>query len=153
MQNKVNLSNITVNDIANAKSNEFAGFAVCPAGMHDFKILNFNETDGFNQIEVQEGTTKYRFFYNYCLRGTDQLDADLLNWMKSLATIPVQPNTTFQEITNSAIGRTYKIETYTYTSKSGKNAGKEVAAIQWKTLPEPVIINDVTEIAEQELPF
>ena len=141
----VSLHDILVSDIANAKTG--INDEVLPAGTYVAKVLSFTEEEHYNYIALEINKKRFNFFYNYYLRDTTDLDANLLNWLKALATIPVNEKTNFLDITNSAIGSSYRIEIYNYTSKSGKNAGKEQHAINFRTLP----ILETVEIEEEEL--
>lgn len=145
------LNNITVADLGSAKQRENTGFTVCPPGVHVAKLLSFNEEENYNYVSLEIDGKKFNFFYNYFVRGTSDLDADVLNWIISLSTIPTTDTTSLTEITNSAIGNSYKIEVYNYTSKTGKSAGKLQHAIQFSTKPELVVV----EIEEEEftLPY
>ena len=145
----VSLNDILVSDIANAKTG--INDEILPAGTYVAKVLNFTEEEHYNYIALEINKKRFNFFYNYYLRDTTDLDANLLNWLKALATIPVNEKTNFQDITNSAIGSSYRIEIYNYTSKSGKNTGKEQHAINFKTLPTLETVE--IEEEELELPF
>lgn len=145
-----NLSNITIADLDTAQSN-VTEQQILPAGKYVAKVLGFTEEENYNYVSLEINGVKYNFFYNYFLKDSDVLNADVLNWIISLATIPVGENTSLIEISNSAIGSSYNIEIYNYTSKSGKNAGKEQHAIQFRTKPEIVVVDITTE--EFELPY
>lgn len=147
---KMTLADILLKDSANAKSQEFVS-EVLPAGKHVAKILGFTEEDTYQYVSVEIDKKKFNFFYNYFLRGTTDLDADLINWIKALATIPVNESTSLLEIANSAIGSSYTITVYNYVSKKGKNAGKTQHAIQFKELPVHETVVITTE--DIELPF
>lgn len=145
----VSLNDILVSDIANAKTG--INDEILPAGTYVAKVLSFTEEEHYNYVSLEINKKRFNFFYNYYLRDTTDLDANLLNWLKALATIPVNEKTNFLDITNSAIGSSYRIEIYNYTSKSGKNAGKEQHAINFKTLPTLETVE--IEEEELELPF
>lgn len=141
-----NLSNIKVADLGTAKQRPNTNaFAVCPSGVHVAKVLGFFEGDTYNTVSLEIDGTKYNFFYDYMLRDGSAFDADVLNWIISLATIPVTDSTGLMEIANSAIGSSYKIEIYNYTAKTGKNAGKLQHAIQFSTKPELTVVDIQTE--------
>lgn len=146
-----NLANISVSDLGTAKQRENTGFKVCPPGLHTARVIAFNEEENYNYVSLEINGAKYNFFYNYFLRNSQDFDADVLNWIISLSTIPVTDATSLQEIANSAIGSSYKIEIYNYTSKTGKNAGKLQHAIQFTTKPEMVAVE--IEEEEYELPY
>lgn len=148
---KPSLKDILVKDLANAKQPEGYATDILPSGTYSAKIIGFTEEDTYQYVTVEINKKRYNFFYNYFIRNTTDLNADVINWIKALATIQVTDNTTMLEIANSAIGSTYKIEIYNYVSKTGKNAGKTQHAISFKTLP---VIETVTiETEELELPF
>ena len=98
----VSLNDILVSDIANAKTG--INDEILPAGTYVAKVLNFTEEEHYNYITLEINKKRFNFFYNYYLRDTTDLDANLLNWLKALATIPVNEKTNFLDITNSAIG-------------------------------------------------
>ena len=79
------------------------------------------------------------------MKDTDVFNADVLNWIIGLSTIPVSDKTSLLDITNSSIGSSYKIEIYNYTPKTGKNAGKPQHGIQFSTKPELVVVEIGTE--------
>ena len=145
-----NLANITIADLQGAESKSFEA-PILQAGKYTAKVLGFTEEENYNYVSLEINGTKYNFFYNYFLKDTDTFDADVLNWIISLSTIPVVENTSLIEVTNSAIGSSYTIEIYNYTPKTGKNAGKPQHAIQFKTKPELTVVEVQTE--EFELPF
>lgn len=145
-----NLANISVKDLEGAESVSMEK-PVLPAGMHKAKVLAFVEEETYNYVSLEVDGVKYNFFYDYFLRDTDKFNADVLSWIISLATIPVNDDTSLIDITNSAIGSTYEIEIYNYTPKTGKNAGKPQHAIQYKTKPELTVVEIQTE--DFELPF
>lgn len=154
MSNKPSLKDVLLKDLATAKTPEGANTEILPAGEYRAKILGFVEEETYQYVAVEIDKKKYNFFYNYFIKDTTDLDANLINWIKALATIPVDDNTTLLTIANSALGNTYKITIYNYVSKSGKNAGKQQHAIRFGTLP--VIDNvDITEevIETLDLPF
>ena len=145
-----NLSTLTMADLTNAEAKQTEA-RVCPAGEHEAKVLGFTEEETYNYVSLEINGVKYNFFYNYFLRDSDKLDKDLLDWIISLAQIPVTESTSFIDITNSAIGCTFKIETYNYVSKTGKNAGKQQHGINFRKKPELVVVEIQSE--EFELPF
>ena len=145
-----NLSNITVADLATAKQQPNTP-RVCPEGEHVAKVLGFVEEETYNYVSLEINGVKYNFFYNYFLKDSDELNAEVLNWIVSLSTVPVTETTSLIEITNSAIGSSYKIKIRNYTSKTGKNAGNMQHAIDFSFKPELVVVEVQTE--EFELPF
>lgn len=149
MQNP-SLKDILLKDAANAQSPEFKNEVLVP-GTYSAKILGFTEEDTYQYVTVEINKKKFNFFYNYYLKDTTVLNADLINWIKTLATIPVDENTSLLAIANSAIGSTYKITIYNYTSKTGKNAGKVQHAISFSDLPVMETVEIVNE--DLELPF
>lgn len=148
----VNLSKILAGDVKNAKT----GFknAVLEPGTYVGKLLGFTEEDNYQFVTFLINGSKYNFFYNYFIYDTQDLDANLINWITKLATIPVDAKTSLLEIANSAVGSSYRIEIYNYTSKSGKNAGKTQHSIRFSTMPikEEVVI-ETEEISIEDLPF
>lgn len=148
----VNLSKILAGDVKNAKT----GFKneVLEPGTYVGKLLGFTEEDNYQFVTFLINGSKYNFFYNYFIYDTQDLDANLINWITKLATIPVTDKTSLLEIANSAVGSSYRIEIYNYTSKSGKNAGKAQHAIRFSTTPikEEVVI-ETEEISIEDLPF
>mgnify|MGYP003289303374 CR=1 FL=1 len=145
-----NLANITIADLGTAQSKTMEK-PIVPAGMHTAKVLGFVEEENYNYVSLEINGVKHNFFYNYFLKDTDTFDADVLNWIISLATCPVTETTSLIDITNSAIGSSYKIEVYNYTPKTGKNAGKPQHGIQFSTKPELVVVEISTE--EFVLPY
>jgi len=146
MSNKPNLKDILVKDAASAKTVDYIQ-EVLPAGEYLAKIIGFTEEETYQYVTVEIDKKKYNFFYNYLIRDTQDLDGNTINWIKALATIEVDDNTTLLEIANSAIGSTYKITVYNYVAKSGKNKGNEQHAISFRDLP----VLDETVIEEEEL--
>lgn len=145
------LKDILLKDIAKAKTSESAIPDTLAPGDYVAKILGFTEEETYQYVSVEIDKVRYNFFYNYYLKDTTDLNADLINWIKALATIKVDDNTSLLEIANSAIGSSYKITIYNYMSKSGKNAGKNQHAISFRDLP---IIETVTiEEEDLELPY
>ena len=148
----VNLSKILAGDIKNAKT----GFKdrVLDPGFYVGKLLGFTEEDTYQFVTFLINGSKYNFFYNYFIYDTQDLDANVINWITKLATVPVDDKTSLLEIANSAVGSSYKIEIYNYTSKSGKNAGKVQHAIRFSTMPvkEEVVI-ETEELSIEDLPF
>lgn len=145
-----NLANITIADLENAETKSVEA-QVCPAGEHVAKVLAFVEEETYNYVSLEINGVKYNFFYNYFLKDSDKFNADVLNWIIGLSTIPVTDTTSLIDITNSAIGSSYKVEIYNYVSKTGKNAGKTQHGIQFSKKPELVVVEVQTE--EFELPF
>ena len=149
--NKPSLKDILLQDAASAKTGGTIVNEILAPGVYVAKILGFTEEETFQYISVEINKKKHNFFYNYYLKDTTDLDANLINWIKALATIPVNEKTSLLEIANSAIGSSFKITIYNYVSKAGKNAGKTQHAISFKDLP---VIETVTIEAEEiELPF
>lgn len=145
-----NLANITIADLGDAQTRNVEK-PIVPAGMHTAKVLGFVEEENYNYVSLEIEGVKHNFFYNYFLRDTDVFDADVLNWIIGLSTIPVTESTSLIDITNSAIGSSYKIEIYNYTPKTGKNAGKLQHGIQFSTKPELVVVEITSE--EFVLPY
>lgn len=150
MSNNRNLATITIADLAGAQTRTKEN-PIVPAGIHTAKVLGFVEEETYNYVSLEINGAKHNFFYNYFLRDTDTFDKDVLDWIISLATIAVNEKTSLIDITNSAIGSSYKIEIYNYVSKTGKNAGKTQHAIRFETKPELVVVEISTE--EFELPY
>lgn len=148
---KPTLKDILLQDTASAKTSDGMVNAVLKPGTYTAKILAFVEEDTYQYVSVEINNTRYNFFYNYYLYNTTDLDANLINWIKALATIPTTATTSLLDIANSAIGNSYKIEVYNYTSKNGKNAGKTQHAISFKTLPVIETVEIQTEVIS--LPF
>lgn len=147
---KPSLKDILLKDAANAQKQEFQN-EILPPGEYSAKILGFTEEDTYQYITVEINKKRFNFFYNYYLKDTTILNADLINWIKALATIPTDENTSLLTIANSAIGSTYRITIYNYTSKTGKNAGKVQHAISFSHLP---VIETAEIVSEDlELPF
>lgn len=146
---KPNLKDLLAKDSENAV--ERPGFDNTPLepGTYTMKIISFNEEENYNMLIVEIDKKKYNFFYNYYIYGTTDLDKNLIDWIKGLATIPVTPETSLLDIANSAIGSSYEVTVYNYTTKSGKNAGKKQHAIDFKTLP--VLSTNQVNIQEDEL--
>jgi len=154
MSNKPSLKDVLLKDLATAKAPEGANTEILPAGEYRAKILGFVEEETYQYVSVEINKKKYNFFYNYFIKDTTDLDANLINWIKALATIPVDDNTSLLTIANSALGNTYKITIYNYVSKSGKNAGKQQHAIRFGTLPVIDNTNITEEVIETlDLPF
>ena len=145
-----NLANITINDLAGAETRNMDK-PIVPPGIHVAKVLGFVEEENYNYVSLEINGVKQNFFYNYFIKDTDKFDADVLQWIISLATIPVKENTPLISITNSAIGSSYKVEVYNYTPKTGKNAGKPQHGIRFSTKPELVVVEVQTE--EFVLPY
>lgn len=147
---KPSLKDILLKDVANAQKQEFNNEILAP-GEYSAKILGFTEEDTYQYITVEINKKKFNFFYNYYLKDTTVLNADLINWIKALATIPIDENTSLLTIANAAIGSTYRITIYNYTSKTGKNAGKVQHAISFSDLPAIETVEIVNETLE--LPY
>lgn len=145
-----NLANISVKDLQGAETISMDK-PIVPAGTHKAKVLGFTEEESYNYVSLEIDGVKHNFFYNYFLKDTDKFNADVLNWIIGLSTIPVKEDTSLIDITNSAIGSTYDVEIYNYTPKTGKNAGKPQHAIQFRTKPELTVVEVETE--DFELPF
>lgn len=148
--NSRNLANITMADLGTAQTRNMDK-PIVPAGMHVAKVLGFTEEENYNYVSLEIDGVKHNFFYNYFLKDTDTFDADVLQWIIGLATIPVEESTSLIEISNSAIGSSYEIEIYNYTPKTGKNAGKPQHGIQFSTKPKLTVVTVETE--EYELPY
>lgn len=152
---KVSMQDILMEDLKDAKTTEYVNVVLAP-GKYNAQILEFVEKDTFNYVSVMIDGKKHNFFYNYTLKDSDVLNADVLNWMKALATIQTTPKTPFLEITNSSIGSTYEIEVYNYVSKTGKNAGKTQDAINFRELPVLQTVDATVpgiDVVEDDLPF
>lgn len=145
-----NLANITINDLAGAETRNMDK-PIVPPGIHVAKVLGFVEEENYNYVSLEINGVKQNFFYNYFIKDTDKFDADVLQWIINLSTIPVKEDTPLIAVTNSAIGSSYKIEIYNYTPKTGKNAGKTQHGIRFSTKPELVVVEVQTE--EFVLPY
>lgn len=145
-----NLKDIILGDLAAAVTPDSTP-VVLPAGVHTMKILGFTEEPTYSYVTVEVDRRKFNFFYNFLIRDTNNLNAEVINWFKELATVTTTEKTTLLEIANSAIGSSYEIEVYNYVSKSGKNAGTTQHAIKFSTLP--VLAVNTVEIEELELPI
>ena len=86
--NSRNLANITMADLGTAQTRNMDK-PIVPAGMHVAKVLGFTEEENYNYVSLEIDGVKHNFFYNYFLRDTDTFDADVLQWIIGLATIPV----------------------------------------------------------------
>jgi hypothetical protein len=150
--NKPSLKDILIKDANNAKvqTGGIVNETLAP-GEYIAKVLGFTEEEAYQYISLEINKKKFNFFYNYYIRGTNDLDGALVNWIKALATIPVKDDTSLLEIANSAIGSSYKITIYNYVSKTGKNAGKTQHSISFKD--KPVLETTTIEAEEVELPF
>lgn len=144
---RISLTNLNVKDIKNAKTQGGYVDEILPAGDYSAKFLGYTEEETYSFFKLVINGKNYNMFYNLLLRDSSDIDANVLNWIKGLATITVTDDTSFTDILQSAVGCTYKINIYNYTSKSGKNAGKTQHAINFKQLP---VIQNV-EIEEEEL--
>ena len=145
-----NLANITIADLGTAQTKNVER-PIVPAGMHVAKVLGFVEEETYNYVSLEIDGVKHNFFYNYFLKDTDTLDADVLNWIVGLSTIAVKEDTSLIDISNSAIGSSYEIEIYNYTPKTGKNAGKPQHGIQFSTTPKLTVVEIQSE--EFVLPY
>lgn len=150
--NKPSLKDILSKDASTAKvaAGNIVNEVLAP-GTYLAKVLGFTEEENYQYVSLEINKKKFNFFYNYYLRGTTDLDGNLINWIKALATIPVKEDTTLLEIANSAIGSTFKVTIYNYVSKTGKNAGKTQHALSFKD--KPVLETTTIESEEVELPF
>lgn len=149
----MSLADVRVSNFGSAKKKEGAGFAPCPAGKHNAKLIGVVEEETYNMIKLMIDGKQYNFFFNLFIYGTDDLNLDVLNWFKALATIPTNDNTSLLEIINSAIGYTYEVEVYNYTPKTGKNAGKLQDGIQFSTVPKMVTADIEEEDLSDDLPY
>lgn len=149
---KPTLKDILLKDAVTAKSPGTGIAATLTPGTYIAKIINFEEKESYQYVTVEINKKRYNFFYNYYIYQTTDLNLEVINWIKALATIPVDENTSLLQIANSSYGSSYKIEVYNYISKTGKNAGKTQHAISFKDLPivETVVI-ETEEI--DALPF
>jgi hypothetical protein len=144
------LQDILLKDAANAKVQDFENEVLAP-GEYIAKVIAFVEEESYQYVTLEIDKKRYNFFYNYYLFGTTDLDGNLINWIKALATIPTTEQTSLLEIANSAIGSSYKITLYNYVGKTGKNAGKTLHAISFRDVP---VIQTVTiEEEDLDLPF
>lgn len=151
--NMNSLSTLKVSDLEKAGTNT-AEFKTCPAGTHLAKVISFTEEENYNFISLEIDKVKYNFFYSYTLKDSDQLNADVINWILALSTIPVTPDTHLLEITNSAIGRTYEVEIRNYTSKTGKHAGELQHSIDFKVKPTLSTVEVSSENVDvEDFPF
>lgn len=148
---KPSLKDILIKDANTAKTQGGIVNEVLPPGTYLAKVLGFTEEEAYQYVSVEINKKKFNFFYNYYLRNTTDLDANLISWIKSLATVPVKDSTSLLEIANSAIGSTFKITIYNYISKTGKNAGKTQHAVSFKD--KPVLETTTIETEQVELPF
>lgn len=148
---KPNLSNILVADEKNAKSSEFINETL-PAGEYMAKLVGFTEEDTYQFFSFEINGKTYNFFYNYYIKDTTDYNLELIVWIKALATIQFNEQTNLLDIVNSAIGSTYKITLYNYTSKTGKNAGKQQHAISFSDVPvvQSVQVNATVDDTEDE---
>lgn len=145
------LKDILIKDLDVAKKPAGGEFTILTPGEYVAKVISFTEEENYQYITVEIDKKRYNFFYNYFNWGTTDLNYNLIDWVKGLATVPVTETMNLLEIANSAIGNSYKITVYNYPSKSGKNAGKIQHAIDFKVVPELQIVEIVTE--ELELPY
>lgn len=148
------LKDILVKEEANAVKRVSSVNQVLTPGEYNMKILGFIEEENYSYISVECQGRKYNFFYNL-FNKEGQLDLNTLTWIKNLATCTVGPDTSLLDIVNSAVGATYNVKVYNYTSKTGKNAGKTQHAIDFNVAPT-LQINDVTSediLVSDELPY
>lgn len=150
------LNTLTVAEaMANAKEAK-TGFeeVILPAGKNTVKFIGNVEGETWTAFKLEWNGKQFNKFYNVTLYGTEDINMDLLNWIKALANITVTPNTTFQEIFNSAIGHSYEITCTNYTPTKGKNAGKLVWDIDYKVKPNHVTVQiETEEVSSDDLPF
>lgn len=151
MEKKPSLKDILIKDANTAKQQGGIVNEVLAPGSYVAKVLGFTEEEAYQYVSLEINKKKFNFFYNYYLRGTQDLDGTLINWIKALATIPVKDSTSMLEIANSAIGSSFKITIYNYVSKTGKNAGKTQHAISFKD--KPVLETTTIETEQVDLPF
>lgn len=149
--NTKTLSNVTLNDMKGAKANNSFAEQILPAGKHIGKFLGATEEDTYSYFKFEIGGQTYRLFFNLTLKGSDTIDLNTITWIKGLAVITVDDNTKLSEIINTAIGNSYEINIYNYVAKTGKNAGKNQHAIDFKTAPVLQATSVVTE--KIDLPF
>lgn len=145
------LKDILVKDLETAKKPAGGDFEILPPGEYVAKIIGFTEEESYQYITVEINKKRYNFFYNYFNYGTQDLNYYLIDWIKSLATVPMTEDMSLLEIANSSIGNSYKITIYNYTGKTGKNVGKVQHTIDFKIKPELQIVDIITE--EVELPY
>lgn len=145
------LKDILVKDLEIAKKPAGGDFEILPPGEYVAKVIGFTEEENYQYITVEINKKRYNFFYNYFNYGTQDLNYYLIDWIKSLSTVPMTENMSLLEIANSSIGNSYKITIYNYTGKVGKNAGKVQHALDFKVKPELQIVDIITE--EVELPY
>jgi hypothetical protein len=147
------LKDILVKDASKAKAAQ-SGYEeiVLTPGTYIAKVLGFTEEETYQYMTLQINGKKFNFFYNYYNYNSQDLNKSLIDWIQSLATIPVKPETSMLEIVNSSIGSSFKIEISNYVSKSGKNAGKTQHTVNFRTLPELETVVIETETLE-DLPF
>ena len=150
MTGKPSLKDILLEDTKNAKVPEGPAQDVLPPGDYRAKVISFTEEDAYQYMVLEINKKKYNFFYRYYIKDTTDLDANTINFIKALATIPTTDKTTLLEIANSAIGSTYKVTIYNYVGKSGKNAGKQQHALRFSVLP--VLDNSIIEEETVEIP-
>lgn len=151
MASNTSLKDILLADEANAKAPSTGAGEVLSPGKYVAKILGFIEEPTYNAVDVEINKSKYRFFYDFYIYKTTDLNLNVIQWFKALATIPTTEKTTLLEIANSAIGSSYMVEVYNYVSKSGKNAGKTNMALDFQVLPKLETV--VIETEEVELPI
>lgn len=151
MEKKPSLKDILIKDANTAKQQGGIVNEVLAPGSYVAKVLGFTEEEAYQYVSLEINKKKFNFFYNYYIRGTQDLDGTLINWIKALATIPVKDTTSMLEIANSSIGSSFKITIYNYVSKTGKNAGKTQHAISFKD--KPVLETTTIETEQVDLPF
>lgn len=151
---KPSLKDILIKDLKDAKLPEGVNQEVLAPGDYVAKVRCFVEEDAYQYVSLEINKKNYNFFYNYYLKDSTDLDANVINWIKGLSNIPVTETTSLLEIANSAIGSSYKITIYNYVSKTGKNAGKTQHAIRFAKLPVLETSDIVEEVVDlPELPF
>ena len=147
---KPTLKDILIDDAVSAKTPENGSELLTP-GDYVGKIISFVEEETYSGIKMEVNKKPYLFFYNWTIRDTNDLNAEVIAWMTALATIPTPTGTSMLAITNSAIGNSYRFRVYNYKAKTGKNVGKDQHAISFRDLP----VIETQNIIEEEvvLPF
>lgn len=146
------LKDILLKDASTAKSSQTTIEAL-PAGVYTGKLLGITEEEKYSYITLEINKVKRNYFYNIYLRNSDDLNADVFNWLQSLATVAVTEQTSLLEIINSAIGFSFEIKIYNYVSKSSKDVGKTKDAIDFTVLPKLVSVGAIQEEVIEDLPF
>ena len=152
MIKKPTLKDILLADTKDAKTSSYENI-ILPAGDYVAKILNFTEEETYQYIAMEIAGVRHNMFYNYYIYQTEDLDGNLINWIKALSTIKTDDTTSLLDITNSAIGCSYKIVVYNYVPKSGKNQGVQQHSISFKDLPTQETVAVVIEEEELDLPY